>query len=133
MSTLLDIAPRFETVSLGQTSLEVYGLGASSIATILFRFPELKDLFDKGLDGLDGETIARIGEEAVGAIIAAGCRMLGNPKAEAVARSLPVGDQVAILKAVYDITFPKGVADFLTSLGLTAPEAANDEAVPALS
>ena len=122
MATLLDIAPQTKAVPVLGKSITVRGLSAASIAVLIARFPEIQEVFASGLAGLDAGTISRIGEEAVGATIAAATGMGGNEQVEAIARSLAVGDQFSILKAAYDLTFPKGVSDFLTTLGLAAPE-----------
>jgi len=123
MSTLLDIAPQFDIVHVGGIDLRVFGLSAAAIASLLFRFPELAEIFKNGVSGLDQAVISKLGDEAIGAMIAHALRDGDNAEIEAVARSLGLGDQLAILKPCYDRTFPKGVEDFLTTLGLAAPGA----------
>jgi len=123
MATLLDIAPQFDVVHVAGIDLAVYGLPADAIAALMFRFPELQEVFKSGIGGMDADTVTRLGGEVVGAIIAYACRLGGNADAEAMARSLGAGDQLAILRPCWDRTFPKGVEDFLTTLGLARPGA----------
>lgn len=133
MATLLDIAPQFDVVPVAGAKLDVYGLPADAIAALLFRFPELQEVFKSGIGGMDADTVTNLGGEVVGAIIAYACRLGGNADAETKARSLGAGDQLAILKPCWDRTFPKGVEDFLKTLGLARPGADEPAAAAATS
>lgn len=135
MSTLLAIAPQFKEVGVSGVTLRVKGLSAAAIASILIRFPEIRDLIKEVraaarkeggsvLDLFGGDTavmLGRLGERAVGAIIAWATGDGNSAEVEEVAAGLGLADQVAILKPCFDFTFPRGVEDFLQTLGLAVP------------
>lgn len=108
MASLLDIAPASATVNIRGTAVAVPGLGAAGIASLMRRFPSIKDLLTgKGLN-LDMEGLLGTGPEAVAAMIAAGCGMPGNEKAEEAAGALALGDQIEVLSKVLEVTLPDG-------------------------
>lgn len=117
MVGLLDIAPGRETVSVGGRELEVMAISLDQIVVLMQRFG---NVFDVLTGGAGPEAVAAL-RPLFGAVIAAGCGELGNPKAEAHAAGFAIGDQAAIIAAIRRLTMPKGVRPFLldlTALGL---------------
>lgn len=106
-----------DTVEVLGRKVDVTGISAKGIATLLARFPELqKQMRGGGIDflGVEGEVMA--------AFIAAGTGALGDQKAEGVAASLPLSAQVQLLTAVMKRTNPT------ESIGPLAEVAAAGEA-----
>mgnify|MGYP007071592357 CR=1 FL=1 len=108
MPSLLDIAPSTATVAVRGVALDVPGIGASGLASLMRRFPAIHDLLTgKGLS-LDADALLSTGPEAVAAIIAAGCGNPGDAAHEAAADALPIGDQIEVLAKILEVTLPDG-------------------------
>lgn len=136
MASLLDLAPQGAQITVAGKQLTVHGISASGIATLLSRFPPLRDLLAGG--SIDTEAIMAMGGDIVAAIIAAACGYPGNADAEKVASVLPVGDQVDILAAAIEQTMPGGAGPLgarLQALGdrlnLSASLPSSESATPA--
>jgi hypothetical protein len=133
MVGLLDIAPLTETVTVRDHSVEVTGVSAKGVAQLLLRFPELRALISGRDVGLD--QLLALGGDIIAAVIAAGCGMLGDERAEAAAGRLGLDDQAALLAAIMKLTMPQGIGPFvdkLTRMGLK-PVADGGSAMPELS
>jgi len=118
MVSLIDIAPRTETIDVQGTPVAVHGISAKGVAHLLGRFPGLRKL----MSGQEVETgqLMEMGGDAVAAIIAAGCGYPGDEKAEAVAGKLAIDAQADLLAAIVRLTLPAGLGPFvekLTALG----------------
>src|SRR5487761_448403 len=99
--SLLDIGPQSEMVPVGEEKLNVYGVSAKGIFSLLTRFPQLRTWF-AGQAGqkLDiGQLVAEL-PDGIAAIIAAGCGLPGNPAAEEAAAAMAVESQLDILEAI---------------------------------
>lgn len=121
MSTLLQIAPSSEVVSIRGTDVEVTGISAKGIAVLFSRFPELLSLFDGNVDKITPDLILTLGGDVVAAIIASGCGMPGNVEAEQIAINLPIESQLELMGAIKRQTMPGGPERFfqvLRELGL---------------
>ena len=118
MPSLLDIADLGETVTVRGTPVLVTGVSAHGFAVLLQRFPVLRE----ALAGREvaAERLMEIGPEAVAAIIAAGTGSPGNAQAEAVAASLPVGDQIDLIEATLRMTLPRGVGPLVERVAALA-------------
>jgi hypothetical protein len=118
MADLLDIAP---SVSVGEVeidgqSITVRAIGVNGMASIIARFPALKDLINEGHgDDLIPRLIMGCGA-AVGPIIAASCGHLGDKSYERCAENLSAIFQVRFLKTILKVTFPNGVGPFVEEL-----------------
>ena len=86
MASLLDVAPSAEVVEIRGTQVEVTGISALGLASLLARFPQLQDM------------------------------LAGNAEAEAIAAELPLESQVDILSAIQRQTMPSGVGAFVEKL-----------------
>jgi hypothetical protein len=112
--SLLDIAPQFEDVPVGDSLLRVYGVTAQDVVTLLQRFPETQAWFSGS--GFNRETFAKVGPGMIAAIIAAACHECGNPKAEERAGYFSVEQQMDVLEAVGRLTFRNGFGPFVARL-----------------
>jgi len=126
MTDLLDIAPAtaFDVVHItGNKRIKVRGLHGNDIATIAARFPDLVAQLAAAGDNVV-VLISSLGV-AIGPIIAAGCDQLGDEKQEAAAGRILFEDQIKLVKAIYDLTFPNGLSSFMETikgLAVTEPE-----------
>jgi len=126
MTDLLDIAPAtaYGVVHItGDKRVKVRGLHGNDIASIAARFPNLV----VQLAGAGDNVVTMISSlgVAIGPIIAAGCDQLGDEKQEAAAGRILFEDQIKLVKAIYDLTFPNGLGSFMEmvkGLAVTEPE-----------
>jgi hypothetical protein len=123
MADLLDIAPStsVEVVKIDGKRIVVHGLHGDAIASIVSRFPELGMLLGGGAN-IGPRLIERFGN-AIGPIIAAGCGHLGDEKYEQHAAKLLVEDQLKLLKAIIELTFPNGITSFVETVAALMPGA----------
>ncbi|MBR0876881.1 hypothetical protein JQ608_06655 [Bradyrhizobium liaoningense] len=116
MPGLLDVAPSFATHTINGVEVHVTGVSATGIAVLLDRFPEIRALLTgKAVDMTPEDIVAKV-PAAIDAILAAGTGNPGDARAEAVARNLPAGDQLELLKKIIEVTMPKGVGPFADAL-----------------
>lgn len=124
MVGLMDIAPPTRSVEVGGgVKLAVTGVSAHGIAYLLRRFPALQTMMTGGKDGeglsmkdLDLEALVVAVPDAITAIIAAGCGYPNSEEAEAKAQAMPAEAQLDLLKAIVDLTMPKGPGPFFDKL-----------------
>lgn len=126
MASLLEIAAVPVSVPVGGGTIDVCGLSAKGIASLMTRFPMLKDMILGAGVSLGPDEIAGAGPDAVAAIIAAGCGFPGNAAAEEKAAAIPFGIQIEILGAILTATLPGGakkvfdrLADAASAVGLS--------------
>lgn len=118
MASLLDVAPLTIPVTVGgangPVTIQVSGLSAAHIATLLHRFPDLRKLFS-GVDA-DMDAILNSAPECLAAILASGCGGAGDPAHERAASSLSAEAQADILAAILKLTLPNGIGPFVEKL-----------------
>jgi len=114
MVSLIDIAPRSQKISINGSALEVSGIGARGIASLLLRFPALQQLM---IGRIDAELLWRTAPEAISAIIAAGLGKLEDAETETQADQLPIGVQMELLFPIIQLTMPQGVGPFVERWG----------------
>lgn len=119
MVGLLDIAPLTKDVPVGENNITVGGVSAHGIASLLSKFPELRKMMSGGNVDVAVDDLVAIVPDAIAAIIAAGCGCPGDPKAEAIAASLSADAQADLLKAILELTMPKGARPFFDKLTAT--------------
>jgi hypothetical protein len=118
MADLLDIAPQtaVEIIKIDGRRIKVRGISVSTLATLVARFPKLKDL----LQGDFGDSFVLRLIEGVGsatsAIIAAGCGHFGDAEYEQSVENLLPEHQLKLLKAIFGLTFPNGIGFFVEEL-----------------
>ncbi|HMF26171.1 MAG TPA: hypothetical protein VKG24_29185 [Pseudolabrys sp.] len=123
MADLLDILPASTSVWIEDQRFTVHCISIPAMASIITRFPEIKDVL-RG--GLAGDFILRLRlscAAALGPIIAAGCGYLGNEDFERHAASMLPEYQGKFLNAIWDVTFPNGTGPFLEELAKLFGEA----------
>lgn len=123
MPGLLDIASAPARVEVRGTMVDVFGVSAEGIAHLMTEFPEIKALFSGKEVELSAGMLASTGPDAVAAIIACGASVKegerpapGNAEAEAVAKSLSIDEQVELLSAILERTFPRGLGPFVEAV-----------------
>ena len=128
MADLLDIAPATAVESVhvaGSQRITVRGLHANDIAAIVARFPAMIAVFAGGGDNV--VTLFSSLGQAAGAIIAAGCDHLGDEKAEQIAGSFLIDDQLQLFKAIFGLTFPNGLGPVMETIAGLVNGAAKQE------
>jgi hypothetical protein len=128
MTGLMDIVPSIKSVPIQGTPVTVPGVSATGIASLLGRFPELKNLMNGKDAKFTAESLMTSAPTAIAAILAAGTGAPGNPKAEEIAAGLPLNDQLLLLEAIMEVTMPGGLVPFVERLtklmaGAGAPSA----------
>ena len=116
MVSLLDIADQQKTVTIRDKDVAVFGISAQDIVYLFGKFPELRLLMSGKQADLTPETLLKLAPGAVAAAIAAGTGAAGDENAEAVAARLGLGEQLDLLAAIFDLTFPQGVGPFVAKL-----------------
>jgi hypothetical protein len=116
MVSLLDIADQQKTVTIRGKDVAVFGISAQDIVYLFGKFPELRLLMSGKQADLTPETLLKLAPGAVAAAIAAGTGSAGDENAEAVAARLGLGEQLELLAAIFDLTFPQGVGPFVAKL-----------------
>ena len=116
MVSLLDIADQQSTVTIRNKDVAVFGISAQDIVYLFGKFPELRLLMSGKQADLTPETLLKLAPGAVAAAIAAGTGSAGDENAEAVAARLGLGEQLDLLAAIFDLTFPQGVGPFVQKL-----------------
>ncbi len=114
MAGLVDIAAITEKVTVAGTEIEVPGVSAAGVASLVARFPELRKLMS-GIE-VAPEDLLVAGPGVVAAILAAGTGEPGNEAAEAAAARLTLGDQTDLLAAILRVTLPGGLGPFVEKL-----------------
>lgn len=114
MASLLDLAPSARTVTVRGVAVEVAGVTARGLAVVLRKHPQLIEALKGG--GISVESLAEMGPAVVASVIAAGTGNPGDAKAEAVAESLSISDQLLLVEAIVSETFPDGPENFMKSL-----------------
>ena len=111
MVGLIDIAPASILVAVNGSEVEVHGISASGLASLMQRFPEIRALLSGG--EIDLKDVYEFGPKAVAAIIAAGCGSPGDKKAEEIASKLNVESQIDLIEAILKATLPGGVKQIM--------------------
>lgn len=117
MPSLADIGPLTKTVPIRGLDFTVKGVGLHDVFDLLEQFPALKSVIaQRAVTGDIAIAIIEGIPGAIGSIIAAGCGEAGDAKAIAAAQTLAVGEQMELIEAIADMTFPRGVKSFVASL-----------------
>jgi hypothetical protein len=121
MVSLIDIGPATGSVSIRGKDVDVFGLSAEAIARILLAFPEIRVMLTQELADTKTAMMSLIQKfpEAAGLILAAatGADITGDKAALdahlASVNNLVIGEQFDVLSKMLELTFPRGVRNFL--------------------
>lgn len=113
MSKLTDLAPSTRTVKVKGVDIDVPGVSAAGVIKLIRRFESLKSLLASRGANVTAEQLMDLGEEAVGAIIAAGTGQPGDTEAERVANRLGFYAQLRLIRATLEETAPGGVGPLM--------------------
>lgn len=118
MVGLLDMAPSQKTVPVRGVSLPVTGVSVAGLARIMGKFKEVERLFTGKSKPEDwtAASLMKLVPEAVAEVIAAGLGYPGDAAQIKAAEELPVGEQLALITAVLEVTMPQGIGPFVESL-----------------
>lgn len=113
MSKLTDLAPSSRTVLVRGKSIDVPGIGAEGIASLITRFGDKTIVLAKALGGdSTAADLASLGPTMLAAFIAAGTGSPGDEAAEAMARGLGLQAQLDLVTAILQETMPGGTGPF---------------------
>lgn len=127
MPSLLDIGKLTRIVTIRGVDVEVRGLSGLTFLHLLDEFPELRKMMAQG--GSQEPDPAVLLQQAPGAVasaVASACGYVkGSPdwgKALEMVAELSLGEQMEILLKVWELTFPKGIQNFIDALEKLAKE-----------
>lgn len=113
-STLFDIAPPSETVTINGRDEKVVGLPFRIVVQLIKDNPDLTGLLVGG--GLSGEAIINRGPDVAAQIIAAGYGMPDDEKAKQTAANLPLDVQLDLIAGILKATLGGGVGPFVQKI-----------------
>lgn len=121
MVGITDAGPLVRTVDVGGKDVHVTGISFENLVPMLDRFPELRRLLtptrgEISTDDFSFEGIIKLGPRILGACIAAGIGEAGDEEAEKQVMKLAIGYQIALMRAVIELTFPKGVSSLVADI-----------------
>jgi hypothetical protein len=125
MSSLLDIGPLTEEVTVRGTPVTCYGVSAGGLFYLLNNYPEIRQILEKRVANISVETLLEKAQPAISAVIAIGTtdpdEYVANSKSwkAAVEKGIPranslgVSDQLAMVSTIFKLTFPEGTGPFV--------------------
>lgn len=123
MTSLLDIGPLTEEVSVGGKTITVYGVTPEGFFFLLEKFPLLKTAFSGGVKEIDINMLREIAPESIAYALAAATtsrsyltqrQWLDIVEATAhAAMNLGAHYQMALFQAALRLTFPDGIGPFM--------------------
>lgn len=134
MVGLVDIGPVTREVPMRGQTIAIKGISALGLFDLLDQFPELRKLFSESGKQVNAQQMMQHVPAAVATIIVYVCgykraslsAVNNTEKVKAInaeyeaalvaAESLTIGEQTEIVKAAWDLTFPKGLKSFLEAL-----------------
>lgn len=108
----MDLIARREKVAINGNGeyLEVRGVSAQDVATLLEKFPALQKVFLGR--GISIDDLRALAHDCIGSIIAAGFGKLGDEETENAANALPLEFQTDCIEAIGRATLPSGFGPF---------------------
>ena len=126
MTSLLDIGPLTEEVSVNGKNVSVYGVTPEGFFYLLEKFPMLRELFGGESKNIDMETVRKVAPESIAYALAVAttnrsyfthAQWLEVVEATAnVAMNLSAHYQMALFQASLRLTFPEGIGPFIQGL-----------------
>lgn len=119
MASLLEVANVPRQVDVRGVQVDVTGISATGLATLMARFPEVGQLFSGIVP--EKEDLVKLAPDALAGFIATGCVKPGDDdatfkKVEAFAKTLGLGEQLDLVDEIMRLTFPRGVGPFVDKL-----------------
>lgn len=130
MASLIDIGPLTKKVTLRGQDFEVQGLSALVIFDMLRDSPAVQKMFlEKKMGENDLSSLIALAPQFVGQVIAGAVGEHGKPEVVDFAiTKLTAGEQLEVLEATVELSFPKGLSSALDAL--TRLMASNAQASP---
>ena len=129
MTSLLDIGPLTEEVSVGGAKVTVYGVSPEGFFFLLHRFPLLQELMGSGKE-VSMEALREVAPESIAYALAVATtsrsymtqqQWLDIVEATAnVAMNLPAHHQMALFQSAIKMTFPEGIGPFMEGVNALA-------------
>ena len=125
MTSLLDIGPLTEEVSVGGKTVTVNGLSPEGFFYLLEKFPAIRSMFGGGVKSVDIGMLQSVGPMCVATVLAIATtdrNLYPGPlfdwnkaveEAAKVAVALPAHYQMALFQAALRLTFPEGIGPFI--------------------
>lgn len=117
MTSIMDIGPLSDSVSLRGKSIELNGIGADTLVLLLGMFPDLYKAIGMRKD-MEVTDFIKFGPDICAGVIAVGCGMEASPASvEKIKKlKLTVGEQMLLLSPILKMTFPQGFHPFVDAL-----------------
>lgn len=128
MTSIMDIGPLSDSVTLRGKDIEVQGIGADALVLLLDKFPDLHKAIGTRQD-LTATDFIKFGPDIVCAVIAVGCGIEVNEASTNKLKTLTIGEQMEVLTPILRMTFPRGFHSFVEALSLVV-EGAGQQAGP---
>jgi len=112
MTSLLDIGPLTEEVEIRGTKLTIQGLTAGHLFQLFSEFPDMRKLLD-AKSGNPQEVLLSLAPDLIAKIIAMATGSPHDKAAEAKAKTMGASDQLTIISAVQQLSFPEGIGPFV--------------------
>lgn len=141
MSSLLDVGPLTEEVTIRGNPITCYGVSAGGLFYLINHYPEIRQLLERKATDLNVNDLLEKAQSAISAVIAIGTtdpeEYTANSKewkrvvekAIPRANTLGVSDQLAVVSTVFKLTFPEGTGPFVERIN-SMTEAFNSGPTP---
>lgn len=116
MVSLSDLVEIKHTVTVRGAQVEIVGVTAETLGQLINSFPEIRMALSGHAGELTPQDLVKMGPRIVASVIAAGVGKPGDAEQEAAAAKLALGEQLALVEAIFDVTFPAGVGPFVEKL-----------------
>jgi hypothetical protein len=118
MVSLLDIQRRTKTVPTDAGDISVYAVSAAGITSIMSLVPTVRKLMagTSKPEDLSLEALVGVAPDFIAGVIAAGVDKPGDPDTLKAAAGLALETQVDLVKAIVEVTMPKGIGPFMESV-----------------
>ena len=124
MTSIIDVGPLTEEVTIRGQKAKVRGISAEAIFQLCAESPELRKLLsERAIDGDIVSGLVAMAGTACAQIVACGIGEYGNDKAVAWAMTLTAGETSSLLKPILALTFPQGLKAFTEELVALVSEA----------
>lgn len=114
MVDITDLSPLGPAVVIDGQKIDVPGVSIFGFAYLQVNYASLIEMIRPDSEQMSiPEFIVKAGEQAIAALIAAGCGKPGDLKAEQIACSLGMQQQADLLLAIFKRSLPRGMLPFV--------------------